>query len=91
MADRLHRLIRLLESKGPRERLARIQGRAEYGMYVYDTTLLHLCTPTDRYHVVLVKIKQRFNICTRKQVTEAVRAILFYFNIRTYIYCSEGC
>jgi len=64
MADWLHRLIRLLESKGPRKRQARVQGRAECDMYVYDTTLHHLRTPTDRYHVVLVKNKATFNVYT---------------------------
>jgi len=38
-------------------------------MYVYDPTLLHLCSATDRYYVVLVKIKAISNMYTHKQVT----------------------
>jgi len=34
-------------------------------MCVYDPTLLHLRTPTDRYYVVLVNIKVTSNIYTQ--------------------------
>ena len=52
-------------------------------MYAYDPTLLHLRTATDRYNVVLVKIKATFqHIYTDRSLlfsvlesTEGVRAV----------------
>jgi len=52
-------------------------------LYVYGTTLLHLRTPTDRYYVVLVKIKQRSTykhtnrslLVSVLESTEAIRAV----------------
>jgi len=57
---------------------------------VYDTILQHLRTPTDRYHVVLAKIRQRFNIYTQDRsllvsVLESLEAV------RADAYCLGLC